>query len=55
VSTPDSATKGTYCAVCGGRTESGIRRGTEVFCSEAHAEEFEREVAVARASREVGR
>ncbi|MGH7325606.1 MAG: hypothetical protein ACREJ9_13320 [Candidatus Rokuibacteriota bacterium] len=40
-----------YCSICGRRGDAKVRRGAEVFCSEAHAEEFEREVAAIRASR----
>jgi len=44
-----------YCAVCGRPADGTIRRAGEVFCSEAHAEEFAREVAALRAAREADR
>lgn len=50
-----SDTGPSYCSVCGRHAEAKIRRGTEVFCSEAHAHEFAREVAAFRASAEARR
>lgn len=49
-----SGTGPSYCSVCG-RPAEAIRRETEVFCSEAHADEFAREVAAFRASAEARR
>lgn len=54
-SQPQSDTGPSYCSVCGRPAEAKIRRGTEVFCSEAHADEFAREVAALRASAEARR
>lgn len=44
------AAAGTYCAFCGRRDDAGIRQGQEMFCSEAHAAEFAREVAALQAA-----
>ena len=38
-----------YCAVCGRPVDGRIRRAGAVFCAEAHAEEFVREIATAAA------
>jgi hypothetical protein len=44
-----------YCPVCGRDADQRLRRGAEAFCSDAHAEEFGREVAaLQRAGREAG-
>lgn len=50
-----SGTGPSFCSVCGRPAEAKIRRETEVFCSEAHADEFAREVAAFRASAETRR
>ena len=40
----DGKSREIYCPMCGRDADSGIRRMNENFCSEAHAEEFVREV-----------
>jgi len=50
-----SRTTSLYCSVCGRPADTAVRRDPEAFCSPGHAEEFERDVAAARAPREAGR
>ena len=35
-----------FCSVCGREADGRVRRLGEAFCSEAHADEFTREVQV---------
>lgn len=39
-----------YCTVCGRSADAGIRRGPDVFCSQAHADVFARDVAAIQAT-----
>ena len=38
--------RSSYCPVCGQKADGQLRRLGEIFCSEAHADEFAREVQV---------
>lgn len=43
---PGDRAREAYCPVCGREADGRVRRLGEAFCSEAHADEFVREVEV---------